>query len=50
MKTRVGLKYPVSYCRPLKGVSWGELLQLYLVINLTDLVEPTEPGSLWEKF
>ena len=48
MKTRVGLKYPVSYCRTPKGVLWGEFLQLYLVINLTDLVEPTEP--LWEKF
>ena len=50
MKTRVSLKYFVSYCRLLKGVSWGEMLQLYLVINLTDLVEPNEPGSVWEKF
>ena len=30
-------------------VSRGELLQLYLVINVTGLVEPTEPGSVWEK-
>ena len=26
-----------------------ELLQLYLVINVTGLVETTEPGSVWEK-
>ena len=32
------------------GVSRGELLQLYLVINVTGLVEPTGPGSVWEKF
>ena len=34
----------------LSGVSMGELLQLHLVINVTRLVEPTEPGSVWEKF
>ena len=28
----------------------GELLQPYLVINETGLVEPTEPGSVSEKF
>ena len=28
----------------------GLLLQLYLVINVTGLVEPTEPDSVWEKF
>ena len=28
----------------------GELLQLYSVINVTDLVEVTRPGSVWEKF
>ena len=27
----------------------SELLQLYLVINVTGLVEQTEPGSVWEK-
>ena len=27
-----------------------ELLQLHLATNVTDLVEPTEPGSFWEKF
>ena len=32
------------------GVSGGELLQLHLVINVTGLVEPAEPGSFWEKF
>ena len=26
----------------------GELLQLHLVINVTGLVEPAEPGSVWE--
>ena len=36
--------------RFLRGVSSGELLQPYLVINVTGLVEPTEPGSVWEKF
>ena len=36
--------------RFLNGVSRGELLQVHLVINVTDLVEPTEPGSVWEKF
>ena len=36
--------------RFLSGVSRGELLQLHLVINVTGLVEPTEPGSVWEKF
>ena len=36
--------------RFLGGVSRSELLQLYLVINVTGLVEPTEPGSVWEKF
>ena len=34
----------------LSGVSRGELLQPYLVINVSGLVEPTEPGSVWEKF
>ena len=34
----------------LSGVSRGELLLLYLVINVIGLVEPTEPGSIWEKF
>ena len=24
--------------------------QHYLAINVTGLVEPTEPGSVWEKF
>ena len=28
----------------------GELLQLHLAINVTGLVETTEPGSVWEKF
>ena len=32
------------------GISRGELLQPYLVINVTGLAEPTEPGSVWEKF
>ena len=36
--------------RFLSGVSWNELLQLYLVINETGLVEPAEPGLVWEKF
>ena len=35
--------------RFLRGVSRGELLQPYLVINVTGLVEPTESGSVWEK-
>ena len=26
------------------------MLQPYLVINVTGLVEPTEPSSVWEKF
>ena len=30
------------------GVLRGELLQLYLVINVTGLVEPTEPGLVWK--
>ena len=34
----------------LSGVSRGELLQLYLVINVTRMVEPTEPGSVRDKF
>ena len=40
----------------LRGASRSEpylviiLLQAYLVINVTGLVEPTEPGSVWEKF
>ena len=34
----------------LSRVSIGELLQLYLVINKTNLVEPTEPGSVRAKF
>ena len=34
----------------LSGVLGGELLQLYLVISVTDLVEPNEPSSIWEKF
>ena len=34
----------------LSGVSRGELLQLYLVINVTRMVEPTEPGPVWDKF
>ena len=33
----------------LSGVSRGELLQLHLVITVTSLAEPTEPGSVWEK-
>ena len=32
------------------GVSRGELIQLPLVIKTTVFVEPTEPGSAWEKF
>ena len=28
----------------------GELLYLHLAINVTGLVEPTEPGSVWEIF
>ena len=28
----------------------GELLQFHLVINITGLVESTEPGSVLEKF
>ena len=36
--------------RFLSGASRGELLQLHLLINVTGLVEPTEPGSVWEKF
>ena len=34
----------------LSGVSRGELLQLYLVINVTRMAEPTEPGPVWDKF
>ena len=34
----------------LSGVSRGELLRLHLIINITHFVEPTEPGSIWEKF
>ena len=34
----------------LSGVSRGELLQLYLVISVTGLVEPNEQSSVWEKF
>ena len=33
----------------LSEVSRGELLQLHLVINVTGVMEPTEPGSVWEK-
>ena len=38
----------VSFFVPrfLRGVSKGELLQFYLVINVTGLVEPPEPGSV----
>ena len=36
--------------RLLSTVLRVELLQTYLVINITGLVEPTEPGSVWEKF
>ena len=32
--------------RFLSGVSKGELLQLYLIINLPGLDEPTKPGSV----
>ena len=28
----------------------GDLVQLHLAINVTSLVEPTEPSSVWEKF
>ena len=28
----------------------GELLLLHLLINVTGLIEPTEPGSVWAKF
>ena len=28
----------------------GELLQLYLEINISGLVEPIKQGSVWEKF
>ena len=31
------------------GVSRGELLQLFLIINVSGLVEPTKPTSVWEK-
>ena len=34
----------------LREASEGELLQLYLEINITGLVEPIKPGSVWEKF
>ena len=34
----------------LSGISRGELLQLHLAINIIGLVEPNEPGSVWEKF
>ena len=34
----------------LSGVSSDDLLQLHLLINVTGLVEPTEPGSVLEKF
>ena len=34
----------------LSGNSRGELLHPYLVINITGLVEPSEPASVWEKF
>ena len=34
--------------RIFSGVSRGDLLQLYLIINVTGLVEPTEQGSVWE--
>ena len=40
-------QWSYSY-RFLSGVSRGELLQLHLVINVTCLVEPTEPGSVWK--
>ena len=40
----------MRYYRLLSGVLRGELLQPYFVINVTGLVEPTEPGSVWEKF
>ena len=36
--------------RFLGGVSRGGLLKLYLAINVTGLVEPTESGSVWENF
>ena len=36
--------------RFLSGVLRGELQQPYLVINVTGLVETTEPSSFWEKF
>ena len=36
--------------RLLSRVSRDDLLQLYFAINATGLVEPTEPGSVLEKF
>ena len=39
----------MSYCRFLSGVLRGELLQPYLVTNVTSLVEQSEPGSVCEK-
>ena len=36
--------------RFLGGVAKGGLLQLYLAVNVIDLVELTEPGLVWEKF
>ena len=33
----------------IKQSSWCELLELYLVTNVTGFVEPTKPGSVWEK-
>ena len=35
--------------RFLTVVSRGEFLQLHLAINGSGLVEPIEPGSVWEK-
>ena len=39
-------KYYETDCRFSNRVSRGEFLQLYLLINVTHLVEPTEPGSV----
>ena len=39
-----------SCLRFLSDITKGDLVQLYLVIDVTCLIEPTEPVLVWEKF
>ena len=33
----------------ISGISMGELIKLHFAINVTRVVQQTEPGSVWKK-